>query len=210
MLTMKDVDENSKLSLKSLLSIAGGREEFSPLELLGMPGIPAHDKIYTVFRNGYGALPKKIALEFACLCVEQGLALVDAKDPCAVAAKAAVSAKRAWLKGEISDEELASSSCAARNAAKNLPNDPNSATLRRVAILAADTATYSEEYGAAYEEARAASDTLSVSILGNIAGEGKAFPDAWSKAFYAARDASQEQQVNMIINLLLSTMEKEV
>lgn len=47
--------------------------------------------------------------EFACWCAEQALKLVDDPDPRSVAA---IDAKRAWLRGEIDDDELAAARAA--------------------------------------------------------------------------------------------------
>ena len=52
--------------------------------------------------------------EFSCWCAEQALALIDNPDPRSVAA---IAAKRAWLRGEIDDNELA----AARSSAYAAP-----------------------------------------------------------------------------------------
>ena len=52
--------------------------------------------------------------EFACQCAEDALALVDKPDDRSIAA---IQAKRDWLKGLISDQELAAARAAARDAA---------------------------------------------------------------------------------------------
>jgi len=48
--------------------------------------------------------------EFGCWCAEQALALIDNPDPRSLAA---IAAKRKWMQGEISDEELAYAAYAA-------------------------------------------------------------------------------------------------
>ena len=56
----------------------------------------------------------RILHEFACRCAEDALALVEQPDARSVEA---IAAKRKWLRGEITDEELDSASAAARAAA---------------------------------------------------------------------------------------------
>lgn len=56
--------------------------------------------------------------EFACWCAEQALALINNPDPRLFAA---VEAKRAWLRGEIDDNQLAAARVAARAAAWPAP-----------------------------------------------------------------------------------------
>jgi len=57
----------------------------------------------------------QILHEFACRCAEDALALVERPDERSVAA---IDAKRAWLDGKITDEEMASASDAAWAAAE--------------------------------------------------------------------------------------------
>ena len=49
--------------------------------------------------------------EFACLCAEDALKLIKNPDPRSVAA---IEAKRRWVRGEITDQELAAAGAAAR------------------------------------------------------------------------------------------------
>ena len=57
----------------------------------------------------------RILHEFACTCAEDALALVERPDERSVAA---IAAKRRWLNGEITDEELDSARAAAWDAAR--------------------------------------------------------------------------------------------
>ena len=52
--------------------------------------------------------------EFACLCAEDALKVAKVEDPLCFAA---IAAKRAWLRGEITDSELYAARAAARAAA---------------------------------------------------------------------------------------------
>ena len=57
--------------------------------------------------------------EFACLCAEDALALIENPDPRSVAA---IAAKRAWLAGELDGKGLAAARDAARAAAWDAQN----------------------------------------------------------------------------------------
>ena len=59
----------------------------------------------------------RILHEFACRCAEDALALVEQPDERSVVG---IAAKRAWLNGEITDEELDSAWAAAWDASQNV------------------------------------------------------------------------------------------
>lgn len=81
------------------------------LDVLRHPNVTAQDKLWVVLREDW--IPATVLHEFACRLAEQALALVEAPDPRSVAA---VAAKRAWLRGEATDDELAAAWDAARAA----------------------------------------------------------------------------------------------
>lgn len=66
----------------------------------------------------------RILHEFACQCAEDALALVEEPDPRSVAA---IAAKRKWLAGKITDEELAAARSAAWAAARSAAEAARSA-----------------------------------------------------------------------------------
>ena len=72
--------------------------------------------------------------EFACLCAEDALALIDNPDPRSVAA---IAAKRRWLEGDISDDELDTARAAADEAAAWTADDA-----ARAAAWAANAAAW--------------------------------------------------------------------
>jgi len=78
------------------------------LDVLRHPDLSAEDALWLVLREDW--VPAPVLHEFACQCAEQALALVENPDPRSVAA---VAVKRAWLRGEATDDELT----AARDAA---------------------------------------------------------------------------------------------
>ena len=93
-------------------SIAQRQDRWTALDILELEEIPDEDKLWAVLREKL-IEPEKVH-EFACRCAERTLRRVENPDPRSVAA---IEAKRAWMKGEISDAELAAARAAARAAA---------------------------------------------------------------------------------------------
>ena len=89
-----------------------GKTEFTALDILAIPRIPNVDRLWAVLRVELIDTP--MLHEFACRCAERALARVDNPDPRSVAA---IAAKRAWLRGEITNDELGAAWDAARAAA---------------------------------------------------------------------------------------------
>lgn len=92
--------------------IAGRKKNWTALDVLRLNKVPAEDRLWAVLREEFIDVP--ILHEFACRCAEDALKLVDKPDPRSVAA---IVAKRAWLRGDISDGELYAASAAASAAA---------------------------------------------------------------------------------------------
>ena len=90
-----------------------GKTEFTALDILAIPKIPNVDRLWAVLREEL--IDAHVLHEFACRCAERALAMVDNPDPRSVAA---IAAKRAWLRGEITDVKLNVASAAARAAAR--------------------------------------------------------------------------------------------
>ena len=88
--------------------IAAIRNEWTALDVLALPDVDAEDKLWAVLRPEF--LPEELLHEFACRCAEYALSFIEKPDPRSVAA---IEAKRAWLRGEISDDELAEARAAA-------------------------------------------------------------------------------------------------
>lgn len=91
--------------------IAAIRNEWTALDVLELPDVSATDKLWAVLRPEF--LPDELLHEFACRCAEYALSFVENPDPRSVAA---VEAKRKWLRGEISDDELTKARAAAWDA----------------------------------------------------------------------------------------------
>ena len=92
--------------------------------------------------------------EFACTCAEDALALVEQPDERSVAA---IEAKRKWLKGEITDEELDAARAAVRAAAWDVAWSAARAAARAAVGAAAGAASRAAARAAARSASRAAS-----------------------------------------------------
>ena len=154
-------------------SIAQRQERWTALDILGLEEIPEVDKLWAVLREEL-IEPEKLH-KFACLCAERALSRVENPDPRSIAA---IAAKRAWLRGEITDAELKLAEGAARDAA--------SAAARDAASDAAWAAARAAAWAAAWAAARAA-----------------AWAAAWDAAGDAARDAERAWQVEELKRLLM-------
>ena len=94
---------SDKEKARKLEEIGSRRERWTALDVLALPEeeVSAKDKLWAVMRPEF--IEEPIMHEFACRCAEEALKLVDKPDPRSVAA---IQAKRDWLAGKISDEEL--------------------------------------------------------------------------------------------------------
>jgi hypothetical protein len=111
----------------------------------------------------------KILHEFACLCAEDALKVSGWNDERSVKA---IEAKRKWLKGEISDDELSAAESAAWS------------VVRSAAWSAAESAAWSAAWSAAESAARSAAESA-----------------AWSAAWSAARSAQNDRLKEMFAEL---------
>ena len=83
--------------------------------MLALDDLDAEDRLWAVLREEF--LPADLLHEFACRCAEKALEHVDNPDPRSIAA---ITAKRQWLRGEITDEELSAARDAAWAAARGV------------------------------------------------------------------------------------------
>ena len=99
---------------RKLEEIGSRKERWTAMDILGLPEseVSAEDKIWAVTKTEI--IEEEKLHEFACRCAEDVLKLVKDPDPRSVAA---IEAKRKWLKGEITDEELVAARAAASAAA---------------------------------------------------------------------------------------------
>ena len=88
--------------------IAAIRNEWTALDVLNLPDASAQDKLWSVLREEFIDAP--ILHEFACRCAEYALTFVREPDSRSIVA---IEAKRKWLRGEISNDDLTAAWAAA-------------------------------------------------------------------------------------------------
>ena len=157
-----------------LEEIGKRQEQWTAMDVLNLPEdeVSAEDKLWAVLRPEF--IEKDILHEFACRCAEEALSHIENPDPRSVAA---IEAKRKWMRGEISDEELDATRDAAWSAARN--------AARYVAWSAALSATMDATCCAA-----------------RFAACSAAWYAVMSAAMDAARSAARTHQVEMLKELL--------
>ena len=92
--------------IKAYFDRFGGR--MSALDILDLDDVSAEDKLWSVLREEF--IPASILHEFACVCAEYALSLIENPDPRSIKA---IEVKRAWIRGEATDGELAAARAAA-------------------------------------------------------------------------------------------------
>lgn len=88
------------------------RDEWSAIDILRLDEVDAEDRLWLVLREELIDAP--VLHEFACRCAERALARIDKPDARSVAA---IEEKRKWMRGEISDDEMAAERAASWAAA---------------------------------------------------------------------------------------------
>ena len=92
--------------------VAAMRDEWSALDVLALDGVSNEDKLWAVLREEFIDAP--VLHEYACRCAEYALTFVREPDSRSIAA---IEAKRKWLRGEISNDDLTAARVAAWDAA---------------------------------------------------------------------------------------------
>ena len=95
-------DEERNEHADQLAGYRAMRDEWSALDILRLDEVDAEDRLWLVLREELIDAP--ILHEFACRCAERALSRIDKPDERSIAA---IEAKRKWLRGEISDDEMA-------------------------------------------------------------------------------------------------------
>ena len=149
--------------------VAAMRDEWSALDVLALDGVSNTDKLWAVLREEFIDAP--VLHEYACRCAEYALTFVREPDSRSIAA---IEAKRKWLRGEISNDDLTAARAAAWDAACDAACDA-----ARDAARAAAWAAWDAAWDAARAAARAA--------------------DA---AYDAAWDAAREHEIEILRELL--------
>ena len=92
--------------------VAAMRDEWSALDVLALDGVSNKDKLWAVLREEFIDAP--VLHEYACRCAEYALTFVREPDSRSIAA---IEAKRKWLRGEISNDDLTAARAACDAAA---------------------------------------------------------------------------------------------
>ncbi len=119
------------------------RPEWTALDVLALPDVSAKDKLWSVLREDF--LSSELLHEFACRCAEYALTFVENPDPRSVAA---IEAKRAWVRGEITDAALAAAWDAAWIAARAAAGDAALSAARDAARVAVGDAARAAAWAA--------------------------------------------------------------
>ena len=157
--------------------VAAMRDEWSALDVLALDGVSNKDKLWAVLREEFIDAP--VLHEYACRCAEYALTFVREPDSRSIAA---IEAKRKWLRGEISNDDLTAAWDAAWDAACDAARDAARAACD--AAWAAWDAAYDAACDAACDAARAAANA------------------AWAAECDAAWDAAREHEVKLLKELL--------
>ena len=154
------------------------------LDILRLNRVSASDRLWAVLREEF--IPADTLHEFACRCAEKAMAFVGNPDPRSIAA---IEAKRKWVRGEITSDELAAAQVAAWEAAQ----EAAWAAARTAALAAAQAAKWDAALAAALDAARAAA---------RAAAQDAARDAAQDAARDAARAAARADQAKMLIDML--------
>lgn len=145
---MNSIDRDALIKFIPQKYISEEKKRFTALDIFDFEGVLDADKVNTSIRLDL-IEPEKLQ-EFACRCAERALSRVENPDPRSVAA---IAAKRAWLRGEITDAELAAARAAALDVALAATSD------------AAWAAAWAATSDAAWDAARAAERAWQVEEL---------------------------------------------
>ena len=168
---------------KRYARVAAMRDEWSALDVLALDGVSNGDKLWAVLREEFIDAP--VLHEYACRCAEYALTFVREPDSRSIAA---IEAKRKWLRGEISNDDLTAACDAACDAADAAGDAANAAR-----AAACDAAR-----AAACDAAWAAWD-----VAGDAANAARAAAcDAADAAGDAACDAAWEHEIKLLKVLL--------
>ena len=122
--------------------VAAMRDEWSALDVLALDGVSNEDKLWAVLREEFIDAP--VLHEYACRCAEYALTFVREPDSRSIAA---IEAKRKWLRGEISNDDLTAARDAA-DAAWAAACDAANAAARAAACDAANAAARAAAWAA--------------------------------------------------------------
>ena len=140
--------------------------------------------------------------EWACCNAEVALLVAEIEDS---RCWEAIEAKRAWLRGEISDKELAAARDAARAAARDAARDAAWDSARDAAWDSALDSARDSAWAAALAAARDAARAAAWDAARDMARD-MAWDSAWAAAWDVARAAQNADIENRILDILPSDL----
>lgn len=146
-------------------SIAQRREHWSAMDILELDEIPAEDRLWAVLWEALIDAP--LLHEFACRCAERALRRVENPDPRSMRA---IEVKRAWIRGEATDDELEAARAAAQDAAR-AARHATWAAAEAAALDSAEAAAWAAAGDAAEDAARAAERQWQIKELQKMLNE---------------------------------------
>ena len=149
---------------KRYARVAAMRDEWSALDVLALDGVSNEDKLWAVLREEFIDAP--VLHEYACRCAEYALTFVREPDSRSIAA---IEAKRKWLRGEISNDDLTAAWSAAWAAARDAAR--YAARAAWAAAWAAWDAARAAAWWAAWDAARYAARKHEVKLLKELLRE---------------------------------------
>ena len=170
---------------KRYARVAAMRDEWSALDVLALDGVSNTDKLWAVLREEFIDAP--VLHEYACRCAEYALTFVREPDSRSIAA---IEAKRKWLRGEISNDDLTAAWAAADAATRAA-----AWAARDAARAAADAATRAAADAATRAAARAARAAARAAAWAAARAAAGAAADA-------AAGAAWEHEVKLLKELL--------
>lgn len=174
-------------------SIAQRRERWSALDILELSEIPAKDRLWVVLREALIDAP--ILHEFACRCAERALSRVENPDPRSVRA---IEIKRAWIRGEATDDELEAAQTAAHAAAWEAAQAAAHAAAWEDAGAAARAAAWNTAWAAIWDATRDAVEAAAWAAV-EVA--------AWNAVCTAAWAAERQWQIEILQKMLIEVIE---
>ena len=151
---------------KRYARVAAMRDEWSALDVLALDGVSNKDKLWAVLREEFIDAP--VLHEYACRCAEYALTFVREPDSRSIAA---IEAKRKWLRGEISNDDLTAARAAAARAAAAWAVNAAANAARAAAAWDANAAAWAAAAWAANAAANAAAWEHEVKLLKELLRE---------------------------------------
>ena len=151
-------------TLERVTKLFGKRKTVSALNILDMD-IPPEDRLWAVLHEEL--IPAPTLHELACRFAESALRAERkaGRDP-DPRSWAAIEAKRAWLRGEITGKQLSAAESAAESAAWLAARLASESAAESAAWLAAESAAWSATWSATWSAARLAQVEMVREILG--------------------------------------------